>query len=485
MDIFKILNLFNMKFIRLLICAFFVFIFWGCNSKKTISYDLVIRSATIVDTNSGNLIANQDIGINSDTIAIISNHKLATKWEAQKTVDAIGKYVIPGLWDMHIHFGGGDTLVTENKDLLPLFLANGVTSVRDCAADISLDVIEWKNKIAEGSLLGPNIFTSGPKIEGINSIWPGDQEIANEAELSIALDYLENLEADFVKITDNALSPALFQKAVQQAHQRGFKVSGHIPFNLRAIDLSKDGLSTVEHMSYMIKAGSVDEMAIMEKVNSKSIDYAEAQQLLYDSFDSVHALAVYKQLKENNTAVVPTLIGNKIISFIDENDHKSDPELTYLGKGLIKTYDWRVERANKATEEEIEERKKRYNELVSLIPIIKSSGMDIIAGTDAGFLNSYIYPGFSLHEELKIYVEGGLSPLEALQTSVVNGPKFFGLLDQYGSVEVGKKADLLLLDSNPLLNIEATKDIFSLIRAGTILTKEELDGLLTKLEEKN
>lgn len=107
--------------------------------------------------------------------------------------------------------------------------------------------------------------------------------------------------------------------------------------------------------------------------------------------------------------------------------------------------------------------------------------MDIIAGTDAGFLNSYIYQGFSLHEELRIYVDGGLTPLEALQTSVLNGPNFFNLLDKYGSVEPGKKADLLLLNSNPLSDIEATKVIHILRRDGKVFTRPDLEGLLDKL----
>ncbi len=457
----------------------------SCSSKKEVAYDLIIHSATIVDTYSGNLVQNQSIAIIGDSIANIKNDDDATIWKAKKKVDASGKYVIPGLWDMHVHFGGGDSLIAENKNLLPLYIANGVTTVRDCSADISPSVFKWKDEIAKGELLGPNIFSSGPKIEGINSIWPGDQEIADENGLNRALDSLENIGADFVKITDNTLSPELFKTAVKKASQRGFKVSGHIPFSLKAIDLSREGMSTVEHMSYMLKAGSPEETSIIEKVKNKQLDIASANQKLYDSFDEDYALSVYKELYKNKTAVVPTLVGNKIISYLDENNHKNDDELKYLGKGLIKTYEWRVERANKATEAEIETRKKQYLKLLSLIPIIKASGMDIIAGTDAGFLNSYIYPGFALHEELKIFLDGGLSPLEALQTSVINGPKFFGVLDQYGAVEAGKKADLLLLNSNPLENIEATSDIFMVVKQERILTEQDLSALLSDLEERN
>ena len=144
-----------------------------------------------------------------------------------------------------------------------------------------------------------------------------------------------------------------------------------------------------------------------------------------------------------------------------------------------------MDRANQANTAQTAFRKASYRKLVSLLPVIQKSGMDIIAGTDAGFLNSFIYPGFALHKELQIFVEGGLTPLEALQTSIINGPKYFGLLNDYGSVEVGKKADLLLLNANPAADIEATEDRFALIRQGKVYTRKDLDSLLEKLAQIN
>lgn len=457
----------------------------ACTAEKATGYDLVIRNATIVGTYSGELLENRSIAIAGDSIVAIGDAAKTSSWTASRVIDAGAKFVIPGLWDMHVHFGGGDSLIAENKNLLPLFLSNGVTTVRDCSADISPSVFEWRAQIARGELLGPTIFSSGPKIEGVNSIWPGDQEVATPAELEKALDSLERVGADFVKITDNALSPELFEVALRSAHRRGFKVSGHIPFSLRAVDLSEMGLSTVEHMAYLVKAGSPEEAAIIARVASGEMELALANRELYETFDPDHALAVYKELHANNTAVVPTLIGSRIIAFLDEEDHQRDPELQYLGKGLIATYGWRVERANKDTPDQIAERKRRYRKLTSLITILKASKMQILAGTDAGFLNSYIYPGFALHEELQILVDGGLSPLEALQTSVVNGPEFFGLSDRYGSVEVGKKADLLILNTNPLQDIGATRDIFGLVRMGKVYPRADLDDMLSELAQRN
>lgn len=445
-------------------------------------FDILIKDVHIVNTNTGALIENQSIGINADTIAKIAAMDQSINWTAGKTVIAKDKYVIPGLWDMHMHFGA-DSLISENKNMLPLYLANGVTTIRDCAADISPSVLKWRRQIEKGELIGPSIFTSGPKIEGKNSIWPGDIEIENEEELSSALDSLDELQVDFVKITDNALSPELFLKSVQKATQRGYKTSGHIPFILPINDVSKAGLTTIEHMGYMLKAGAAKELEIIEKHKNGEIDYRTANALMNQSFDEATALNKYKQLAENGTAIVPTLIGNRIISYWDEDDHSDDPELQYIGPGIIKTYQGRVNRAKAASAEAIEARHENYKNLVSLIPIINASGMMIIAGTDAGFLNSYIYPGFALHDELEIYQKAGLTPLEVLQTSVVNGPKYFGLTDKYGSVTEGKIADLLILNSNPLEDIKATRTIDYLIKKSKVYDKSQLDAML--LEVKN
>ncbi|MBA6154740.1 amidohydrolase family protein [Gelidibacter maritimus] len=448
----------------------------------SLKFDILIKDVHIVNTNTGALIENQSIGINADTIAKIAAMDQSINWTAGKTVIAKDKYVIPGLWDMHMHFGA-DSLISENKNMLPLYLANGVTTIRDCAADISPSVLKWRRQIEKGELIGPSIFTSGPKIEGKNSIWPGDIEIENEEELSSALDSLDELQVDFVKITDNALSPELFLKSVQKATQRGYKTSGHIPFALPINDVSKAGLTTIEHMGYMLKAGAANELEIIEKHKNGEIDYRTANALMNQSFDEATALNKYKQLAENGTAIVPTLIGNRIISYWDEDDHSDDPELQYIGPGIIKTYQGRVNRAKAASAEAIEARHENYKNLVTLIPIINASGMMIIAGTDAGFLNSYIYPGFALHDELEIYQKAGLTPLEVLQTSVVNGPKYFGLTDKYGSVTEGKIADLLILNSNPLEDIKATKTIDYLIKKTKVYDRSQLDAML--LEVKN
>ncbi|MBI6116735.1 amidohydrolase family protein [Salegentibacter maritimus] len=458
-------------------------LFTSCKQEKeTRTFDILIKDANIVNTETGEILKKQSIGIIADTIAKIAAVDQSINWKANQTIQAKDKYVIPGLWDMHIHFGA-DSLIDENKNMLPLYLANGVTTVRDCAADISPSVLKWRKQIEDGELEGPNIFTAGPKLEGKNSIWPGDLEIENEKELTIALDSLDKLQVDFVKITDNALTPDLFLKSLKKATQRGYKTSGHIPFSLSINEVSMAGLSSIEHMSYMLKAGSARELEVIEKYKNNEIDYATANTIINESFDEITAVTKYRQLAENGTAIVPTLIGNKIISYWDKDQHVDDPELQYIGPGIIETYQWRVDRVINASAEAIEARHKRYQKLIGLIPLIKESGMPIIAGTDAGFLNSYIYPGFALHDELEIFQEAGLTALEALQTSVVNGPKYFGVSDKYGSVTEGKIADLLILNSNPIEDIKATKDINRLIKKNKVYNKTDLENMLQEVKE--
>ena len=465
------------------LCLFASLFLISCNQKKDITFDILIKDANIVDTETGDIIQHQSIGINGETIEKVASFDLSKSWAGRQTIQAKGKYVIPGLWDMHMHFGD-DTLIEENKNMLPLYLANGVTTIRDCAADISTSVLKWRKQIESGELTGPTIFTAGPKLEGKESIWPGDLEIETEAELAAALDTLDELEVDFVKITDNTLTPDLFMESVKEATKRGYETSAHIPFELTINEASEAGLSTVEHMGYMLKAGSSEETKILEAFKNGEIDKSTAEAEINESFDETTALKKYKQLAANGTAVVPTLIGSRITSYLDEEDHLSDPELQYIGPGIIKTYNWRVNRANKASPEEVKARKAQYQKLVSLLPVIQKSGMDIIAGTDAGFLNSYIYPGFALHDELEIFQNGGLTPLETLQTSVINGPKYFGLLDKYGSVTEGKIADLLILNSNPIEDIQAIRDISHLIKKTKVYDKTELDKMLETVKQR-
>ncbi len=446
--------------------------------------DLLVRDATVVDVLDGKLHPHRTIVIRGDRIAAIVSEADAAGYEAAETIDAGGKYAIPGLWDMHVHFGGGEALIGENRNLLPLYLAHGITAVRDAAGDLSPSVFAWRDAVASGELQGPRIFTSGPKIEGKDSIWPGDQEVANEQEIDAALDRLQGWKADFVKITNNTLSPELFMAAVRKAERRGMRTSAHVPDALTLDEVSAAGLDSVEHIGYLLKAGSPREKEIGQALERGEIDGSQAWEQWNASFDPARAKAVYARMAERGTAVTPTLNGSHVVAYLDQDDHQDDDYLKYIGPGLQATYTWRVERAAKDDAQAIADRHARFERTASLLPLLQEAGVTILAGTDAGFLNSYNYPGIGLHQELGLLVRYGLTPLQALRAATINGARFLGQEERYGNLAPGKAADLVLLDADPLTDIGATRRIDTVVRQGRVYDRAQLDAMLAEIATK-
>jgi len=440
--------------------------------------DLLVRSATIVDVRDGTLHQDRTIVIRGREIVDVTSDEAGRRYSADRTVDARGRYVIPGLWDMHVHFGGGEALMAENKALLPLYVAQGVTTVRDAAADLASHVLEWRAAVADGTLLGPTIFTSGPKLEGYRPSWKGTLEVGTPAEVDAALDQLQAMRVDFVKITDNTLAPETYLYAVREATRRGLRTSAHVPMALTIEQVTSAGLTSIEHLDYLVKAGSPEEGRIAADFTAGRLTYAEASQALSESFDRERAMRAYRELAARGTFVTPTLNGSRIIAYLDREDHSRDPFLAHIGPGLKATYAWRVERAAKDDVAAIERRHRRYERLETVLPMLEAAGITILAGTDAGYLNSYNYPGLGLHEELELFVHCGLTPLQALQSATLAGPKFFGLEQRYGSIEPGRTPDLVLLAGNPLDDIRALRSIDGVVLHGRHLDRAALDALL-------
>ncbi len=403
-----------------------------CEAVASERADVLIRHANVVDVQHARIISDQAIAIQGDTIrALGADRSLARKFAAPRTIDATGKFVMPGLWDMHVHFGG-EQLIEENKALLPLYVAFGVTTVRDCAEDISPSVLEWRSAVAEGRLLGPTIYTSGPKLEGYKPIWKGTIEVGTPAEVDAALDRLQGMKVDFVKITDNTLTPDIFLYAVKAAKARGLKTSAHTPYALTIEQAVATGLNSIEHIDYLIKAGSPQEASIGADYAAKKLSYGEASDRFVETFDPVYAAQEYRRLAALGVYVTPTLNESRILAYLDREDHSRDAALAYIGPGLRKTYEWRLERAAKSTPAQVEARHREYERSLKVLPMLRDAGIPILAGTDAGYLNSFDYPGEGLHEELERYLEGGLTPQQALSSATVTGPAFLGHSDQYG-----------------------------------------------------
>ncbi len=451
----------------------------ACAPKTEV--DLLIKNASVIELQSGKVLPSQVVLIQGNTILLTGGDSLLAQFSGKAEIDAESRFLMPGLWDNHVHFGGAE-YVDENEQLLPLYLAYGVTAVRDAAGDIPLEVLKWKSEIHTGERIGPRIFTSGPKIEGINSVWPGDLEIGSEGELDQALDSLEKLDVDFVKITDNALSASLFLSATQKAKARGWSVSGHVHPGITLDEISKAGLTTIEHQGYLLRAATPEERRIRDGRISNALSSTEANKLQFSTlYDSV-AEANFRKFAAQGTGIVPTLLISYNIAYLDSLDFSTDTIMEYLGPKLKESYQWRIGRYAQEDSASRRTRKMQFEASARLLPLALKSGMKIMAGTDAGYLNTYDFPGLAIHRELVLMVKYGLSPLEALQASMINGPAYFGLEKEYGAVEAGKKASLLLLNKNPLENIENTLSIESVVVGGKYLSRSDLDRMLSGIK---
>jgi imidazolonepropionase-like amidohydrolase len=244
------------------------------------------------------------------------------------------------------------------------------------------------------------------------------------------------------------------------------------------------GISSIEHLDYAYKAGVKNEAAIAAAFADKRIDRAEANRQLDAGFDRDTAMAAYRGFAAKGVYVTPTLNGGRILDFLDQDDHANDPYLAYIGPKLQATYAWRVERAAKATPTQIEARHREYHQVAAVLPMLQQAGVTIMAGTDAGFLNSFNYPGIGLHDELSLFVKEGLTPAQALSAATRAGPSWFGMLDRYGGIAVGKAADMVLLDANPLQDINATRRIDTVLLRGQVYDRKALDALLEQTRAK-
>ena len=432
-------------------------------------YDVSILDVKRIDMETG-LIDNVSIYINQDRIALIQNAH-SKGFEAKETIDAKGAFALPGLWDNHIHFRGGVSLLKDNEMFLEQFINNGITSVRDAGGDLTPFIKIWQTEISKNERVGPTIFTSGPKIDGKNPTWQGSLEVESEAELDQALDSLEKLKVDFVKLYDSKLNGNLFLSALKKSKTRGLIASGHMPFSVTLNQALDAGMNGVEHLYYILKGSSKDELEITKQFQSGTLGFWQAMPLLINSYNDTTANRLFNKMKKQEVFVIPTLHIGNTLSYLDEIDHSSDEYLNLLSTRFKSTYERRIKSALNSTPETRANRKNLDTFFRKLTLKLHESGVQLMAGSDAGAYNAYVYPGPSLHKELESLVAVGLSPLEALKTSVINGPKWLGVEEDYGAIGIGKKADILLLKKNPLINIKNTTSIQAVIKSGRYVNK--------------
>jgi len=461
-------------------------LFCGCACSQS----LVIQHVTVIDATGHAAQPDRTVIVDRDRIVAVVPSKKAHFPKNAQIVDGIGKFLIPGLWDMHVH-GASDARAPWSH---LLFLANGVVGVRDMAGPP--DARAWRAGQASSPDPSPTIYLGSPIVDGPNPVWPDSLVAANEAQGREQVDQQQLRGADFIKVYSR-LSRNVYFAIADEANKRGIPFEGHVPELVTAADASSAGQRSIEHLTRVADACSKEESAIdVELQRSRTLfrapDATMAQKIdagsniillnmrTVASFDEATAQSLFALFVKNRTWQCPTLI--LLRAQIDDPLPADDPRLKYLSKDVRAKWDAGYYRhfPSEPRAAMAKLTKAEFDESMRIVGLMYRAGVPILAGTDA--MNPECFPGFSIHDELALLVGAGLSPLAALQAATRNAAQFMGQLDRRGTIEVGKIADLVLLDADPLADIHNTRSVRAVVLNGKLYPHEELDAMLLKAQ---
>jgi len=390
-------------------------------------------------------------------------------------VDASGQFLIPGLWDMHVHW--------NDAAYLPLFTANGVTGIR-VMWGLPLH-LKWRRELAAGTLQGPRLVLAGPVVDGPKPFWKGSIAAGTEGEGQQAVRKTKDEGYDFVKIY-NFLPRRVYFAIADEAKKQGLPFVGHVPNSVSAAEASDAGQKSIEHLQGMLLACSAKEeelrkaMAVARTTPAaadRALLFRRISEQLLEPCDARKAAALFARFRANGTWHVPTFTVLRSNAYLDDPNHTSDPRLKFMPPAVRELWNPRNDfRFDNVTPEDFALEKKLFQRRLELAGDMHRAGVGLLAGTDV--LNPYCFPGFSLHDELEWLVKAGLSPMAALQTATRNPARFLDQLNDFGTVEQGKVADLVLLDADPLQDIKNTRRIAAVVAGGRLLDRKTLQKML-------
>jgi hypothetical protein len=447
---------------------------------------LVFTHVTVIDATGGPAHRETTVVITGDRISEIGNSGKIRMPKNSQVVNATGKFLIPGLWDMHVHW--------YDKAYLPLFIANGVTGIRIMFGESIHH--EWRKEIEAGQLLGPRLLIASPIVDGPKPLWPGSVAVANEAEGRQAVIKVKQDGADFVKVY-SFLPRDTYLAIADESNKQAIPFEGHVPISVSVAEASEAGQRSIEHLTGVLVACSSRESDLMKSWQTTLATILTSEQplmtvldgpgsrerkeLALGTYSQQKAKALFAELKKYHTWQCPTLTVLRSFAFLEDPSFTNDSRLKYMPRQIRSSWDPKADfRFTTRTAEDWALEKRVFRKEVEVVVAMERAGVDILAGTDA--LNPYCFPGFSLHDELGLLVQSGLAPMQALQAATLNPARFMGREADLGTIEVGKLADLVLLDANPLKDIANTRSINAVVYGGRLFPKDALDEMLAKVE---
>jgi imidazolonepropionase-like amidohydrolase len=440
---------------------------------------IYLTHVTLIDTVAGRELRDRTVVISGDRISeVTASNRIKVPSDAQ-VLEGKGKYLIPGLWDMHVH-----ALFPERVgSMFPMFVANGVLGIRDMGTSMPLaDIERVRQEIASGSRLGPRFVAAGPLLDGRpKPLRPNFLAITAPEQGRATVGSLQANGADFIKVY-SWLSRDTFLAIAGEANKLKIPFAGHVPFSVPVLEASDAGMKSMEHLFGVVLACSAREDELRSEMLKGGADLPADARLRLElseaaaSYDDHKAASIFAHLAKNKAWQVPTLVVQVPYAQSFDTSITNDPRLKYIPPSVQQRW---TEDAKSFTGGATVDKTAKLSQIVGAM---HRAGVPILAGTDAAWYQLYTYAGFSLHDELGLLVRAGLMPAQALQVATIDPARFLGRDKDLGSIERGKFADLVLLDADPLSDISNAQKIKTVIVNGRVLDRKALDSLLTDAE---
>lgn len=468
---------------------FFVFIAMKflTGYSQPLDGDIIITNVHIIDVKTGDVLTSRDVAITGERIVSIVEHRDGRSYSGE-VIDGNGKFLIPGLWDMHVHASHGG----RAAGFWPLFIAHGVTGIRDMGSYTD-SLLYWRAHSQRPGAVAPRVEIVSPFLAGNNPPplpgMGGPFEVrVEDAESAIYMvDSLAKLGLDVIKVYDGLPREAYFA-VVERTRELEMSFVGHVPHSVTLIEASQAGQKSFEHVTDLwasclpggrealadfawtcARYGMASDSAIIVRERLIGI-------LAFSHPDTTYCGPLLELMQANGTWLTPTL--TLLLGELQPRRFDNDPRMRWIPQSLQEL--WNARPRMPAGQEASIGQQVLAN-AKRTVAIAHDAGIPILAGTDASGM-PYIFAGSSLHDELALLVEVGLTSLQALQAATINPARFFQLTDELGTVEEGKLADLVLLDACPIHDITNTQRIRAVIAKGQLYRRTHLDRLLAEVE---
>ncbi len=437
------------------------------SASALLATSIAIERVAVVDVTRGEIAAPRTILIVGGGISAIGEPGAMSIPPGTVRVEGRGRYLLPGLVDMHVHLFNNATHRPPNEWAFPLFVANGVTAVREMRTELAqmATVDRWRTQVMRGELVAPRVVAAGAAVRA---------EPIEAAALQVR--QAKAAGVDFVKVFSELREPN-WRAIIEEARALKIPVCGHVPGEVRLLDAATAGQRSNEHLTQVYEACSAREKQWLGARKGMGgdevvglIDAQEPEVLA--SFDQRVCDEAAVALATTDQVQVPTLVMPWFEARGSPAKYREDPRWRYLRAD--EQARWEGFLKGRPGDEKLAAR--RWEVSCQIVRTLHAAGVRILAGTDAPM--PLVYPGFALHKELELLVEAGMSPMDALRAATIWPAKFLGLGESSGSIAVGKRADLLLLDGDPVSNISNTQRIRAVVLAGRLFGRAELDALL-------